>query len=260
MLNKLVVYVGIGIAALIIIGALAVQNAGIRSSQTPQPNQAVGITLSAEELEEIERLETLRQDAYSRAYDAEFAALEAKESSVRAIVYSDERIQAHIAGAYSHQEDLTRADLTGNGTDELLIYVVGQRLPVEGDWRTSYNRTYTGIFELKVSVKGAQILSIEKIPKDDVTNIVTFSDGEKQALELAFANPDVAAAVQVKDILVQNVMYVSFGKGSGCPPGSCVFIHLEQPSRGKFLPLFFNTSEDKVFLMENGKGQIGEGW
>jgi len=257
MLNKLVVFVAIGITAGVIVGALFLQSGGIGFSQTPQTNQSNSNYPTAEE----EMAETLRDEANSRAYNAEFAALEAKESSVRAIVYADERIQAHIAGASGHQEDLIHADLTGTGTDELLIYVVGQRLPVEGDWKTSYKSTYTGIFELKVSVKGGQVVSIEKTDKPDNTYIETFSDSEKEALELAFANPDVAAAVQGRDIIVLNVMHsVSFGKGSGCPPGSCVFIYLEQPSRGKFLPLFFNTSEAKVYLMENGKGQIGEGW
>lgn len=254
MLNKLVVFVAIGVIAAIIIGAISITSAGTGLLQTSQTNQASAKNLSEEEMAEIEMAETLRDEANSRAYNAEFAALEAKESSVRAIVYADERIQAHIAGASGHQEDLIHADLTGTGTDELLIYVVGQRLPVEGDWKTSYKKTYTGIFELKVSVKGGQVVSIEKIPKEDVTNVETFSDSEKQALEMAFVNPDVAAAIQGRDILVQNVMPVSFGEGSGCPPGSCVFIYLEQQIRGKFLPLFFNTSEAKVFRMDKVEG------
>ncbi|MGH9991190.1 MAG: hypothetical protein ACREBU_02815 [Nitrososphaera sp.] len=252
MLNKLVVFVLIGIIAAILVVTISIQNAGVGVSQPPQSNQAIANTLSEEEIAALEKAETLRDEAYSTAYYTEFAALEAKESAVRTTVYADERIQDYIAGAYSSQSDLIRADLTDAGTDVLLIYVVGDRLPIEGDWKTSYKKTYTGIFELKVSVKGGQIVSIEKIPKDDVIHEETFSDSKKNALEIAFANPEVAAAVEGKDFVVAGVMAVSHSPG--CGPESCVFIFLEQPTKKDFLSLWFNTSTSEVFEMSKGEG------
>lgn len=245
-------YSVIGAIAAVVIVMVSIQSAG---TWLQHANQATANAPTEEELAELERIETLRQDEYSRAYNAEFAALEAKESTVRAIVYADPRVQEYISGAYSSQSDLVRADLTGTGTDVLLIYVVGERLPIEGDWNAGYKKTYTGIFEVKVSVKGGQIVSIEKIPNDDVVRVETFTDSEKKALEIAFANPEIASAVEGKDIMVAGVMSASFGKDSDCPPASCVHIFLEQPAKREFLSFFFNTSPSKVFKLG-----IGEGW
>lgn len=252
--NKGYLPVMIGIAAAAILITVV---ASLGAKQTPQTENSIppqtfaelDSSVLGENLDEMAN--AIREAEESATADAESAAMEAKEASLISVVNSDPRITAYEDGTYGHIDDFTPAAHTKSGMDEMTVYVVGERLPVKGDWKTGYKTTYTGVFELLVSIDTTgKIVSIEKTEMPDVVRERTFSPDRQVAIEKALVNANVTKALDGKsELIVQRAMPSDMGEI--CPGGSCYFMMIEEQSTGYVLTFFYNPTTDATYQLES---------
>ncbi len=202
--------------------------------------------LTREEIEAIELEENRRSDIDSEASDAEDQRIEAKERRIRELIWSDERIKEYqetfaVFGFDSHFV-MDEQGLCDNA--EMTIHVAKER-HVEGDWQTSYIRTFSGRLELEVTVIDGAISSIAANPLNDTISEYSFNEEQKKAIRIAVENNTVRELFRDKEMEI-GVVRASDVFFNGCE-GTCgiVVIH-QKEDREKTVTVKVDVSNERV--------------
>ncbi|MGH9877136.1 MAG: hypothetical protein ACRD5H_05815, partial [Nitrososphaerales archaeon] len=175
-----------GIAAAVILGLFFTVKQSVQQLESSDA--------AADQVNNATTLETFVDD------EATDKLIMAKNKAAYDAALADPRVAEYANSAFNIDSSFYPTEETGKDVDELYLRVLANRT-VSGDWQTSQDRVYSGVVDIRVTLRGAAVESVEVTNVPDILETKTFTDREKAFISAAMANSEVKALISGK----QNV-------------------------------------------------------
>jgi hypothetical protein len=174
-------------------------------------------------------------------------SLEVREKDIFATALADQRVSAYTENAYTVNHDFTPHELRDSIFDELVIHTVNNK-EVRGDWQTSYAHTWRGLTDIELTILDGNIHSINVIPKEDVTEIIEFTDDEKSIIRTTLDDQRVKNLIEGREgVHIRNLYHSTyFEKYWDCPPNNCTSVIITKENSKAAVVADVNTLSNKV--------------